>query len=297
MEPARAVREIWNWLPAFRAVAETEHLPSAARALHVGPSSLSRAVALLEDHVGRPLFRRVGRRIVLDEAGRELLSAVRLAMRSVHEALVRIDPAHLVGPVRISVQGPYAPIYVLPVLDELAREHPALLPEVSSRPFEAIPADLNTGRLDLALVDGHAPGEGLVVRRLATVPHAVCCAPDHPLVRVPCLDPETVGRHRFAVPIPRPDGSIPDRWPPQWPRRIGLRVAQMQVAVEACRDHGFLAVLPWPVARRAGLCRLSLSGIGASDLLLLHRPSLDRPTRTERIADALASWAAGVATD
>ncbi len=58
MERLRRVASFWNWLPAFRAVAETEHLPTAAEALFVSPSALSRAIRLLEKDVGQPLFRR-----------------------------------------------------------------------------------------------------------------------------------------------------------------------------------------------------------------------------------------------
>ena len=60
----RAVRvsQLWSWLPAFRTVAETEHLPTAARMLELSPSALSRSVKQLEDSLGRPLFTREGRR-------------------------------------------------------------------------------------------------------------------------------------------------------------------------------------------------------------------------------------------
>ena len=43
------VRTIWSWLPAFRAVAEAEHLPTAAHELGIVPSSLSRTVKQIED--------------------------------------------------------------------------------------------------------------------------------------------------------------------------------------------------------------------------------------------------------
>src|SRR5262245_24932867 len=35
MDRAARLTELWSWLPAFRAVAETQHLPTAAAALHV----------------------------------------------------------------------------------------------------------------------------------------------------------------------------------------------------------------------------------------------------------------------
>src|SRR5690554_4873240 len=71
---------IWNWLPAFRAVAESEHLPTAAARLHVSAPALSRTVRLLEEHLEVELFNRVGRRLVLNSAGEQLLSAVQEAM-------------------------------------------------------------------------------------------------------------------------------------------------------------------------------------------------------------------------
>ncbi|MHC4078781.1 MAG: helix-turn-helix domain-containing protein, partial [Planctomycetota bacterium] len=69
MDRLRRLAQLWNWLPAFRAVGETQHLPTASRALSVTAPALSRAVRLLERDVGQPLFRRIGRRIELNEAG------------------------------------------------------------------------------------------------------------------------------------------------------------------------------------------------------------------------------------
>ena len=45
MEHARDVAQFWSWLPAFRAVAETEHLPSAGKALCVSMATRADRVA------------------------------------------------------------------------------------------------------------------------------------------------------------------------------------------------------------------------------------------------------------
>ena len=50
------VASVWNWLPTFRAVAETEHVARAAEILHVSPPAVSRTIKLLEDHLGTKLF-------------------------------------------------------------------------------------------------------------------------------------------------------------------------------------------------------------------------------------------------
>ncbi len=85
--PMKRVASLWNWLPAFRAVAETEHLPRAAALLGTSPPALSRTLKLLEKAVGAPLFHRTGTRLVLNDQGRRLLAHVREAMRIVDEGL------------------------------------------------------------------------------------------------------------------------------------------------------------------------------------------------------------------
>ena len=60
MKLAQRVSQVWNWLPAFRAVAESEHLPTASKEANLSASALSRAVKLLEDDLGVSLFVREG---------------------------------------------------------------------------------------------------------------------------------------------------------------------------------------------------------------------------------------------
>lgn len=70
----------------FLAVAEHGTLTKAADHLHIAQPSLSQAIARMEQQLGLPLFHRVGRRIVLSEAGRELLEPCRRALRTVQAA-------------------------------------------------------------------------------------------------------------------------------------------------------------------------------------------------------------------
>ena len=69
VERLRHIAEFWNWLPAFRAIAETSHLPSAAAILHLSPSALSRSLQQLENRLGRKLFPRANRRLELTREG------------------------------------------------------------------------------------------------------------------------------------------------------------------------------------------------------------------------------------
>jgi DNA-binding transcriptional LysR family regulator len=85
--PMKRIASLWSWLPAFRAVAETEHLPRAASLLGTSPPALSRTLKLLEKSIGAVLFDKAGTRLVLNARGRRLLVHVREAMRIVDEGL------------------------------------------------------------------------------------------------------------------------------------------------------------------------------------------------------------------
>ncbi|MFB6374250.1 MAG: LysR family transcriptional regulator, partial [Bradymonadaceae bacterium] len=126
----RQLRDVWNWLPAFRAVAETEHLPSAAERLHVTPAAISRTLNLLEERIGQKLFNRDGRALVLNENGEKLLEEVRSGMLGVERGLKRIAGAPLDGPVRVSSMGVLTDYFVTPGLLRIVDEYDGALPVI-----------------------------------------------------------------------------------------------------------------------------------------------------------------------
>jgi len=66
----------------FTALADCLNFTRAAERVHVTQSTLSHQIRQLEDEVGRPLFERVGKRVVLTDAG-ELFQSY--AMRALKE--------------------------------------------------------------------------------------------------------------------------------------------------------------------------------------------------------------------
>ncbi|WP_409421169.1 LysR family transcriptional regulator [Pseudaeromonas sp. ZJS20] len=63
-------------LRCFEAAARLENFSRAAEELHLTHGAVSRAVRLLEDELGMPLFERRSRRVFLTDAGRKLAKAV-----------------------------------------------------------------------------------------------------------------------------------------------------------------------------------------------------------------------------
>ena len=78
-------------LRIFVAVAEREHMTRAAEALNQTQSATSAAIAALEERHNLRLFDRIGRRIVLTDAGRDFLSEARAVLARAAIASQRLD--------------------------------------------------------------------------------------------------------------------------------------------------------------------------------------------------------------
>lgn len=77
-------------LKTFVAVAQREHITRAAEALGLTQSAVSAAVAALERELGAKLFSRIGRGIVLTEAGLLLLGEARAILGRVQSATLAV---------------------------------------------------------------------------------------------------------------------------------------------------------------------------------------------------------------
>ena len=288
MERLRRVSRLWSWLPAFRAVGESEHLPTAAKHLLVTAPALSRAVKLLEQDVGRPLFRRSGRRIQLNDAGERLLAAVRDAMRLIHEGVLHVRSEELVGPVYVASAGAITTAYVVPALQTLRKEHPQLLPTVQSlEPWEGVPGLLR-GSLDVVFHSAPFTHQRLTTVHLGTEPSGIYCGPGHPLHGRRNVRVEDVLQHDFVAPLPDDQGRTYEGWPAELPRQIAMRVDQMRVGCEVCATGELLAVLPDVIAESfADLHHLPLDLVPPVPLFATHRPPLELQGRAETLVAAV----------
>jgi DNA-binding transcriptional LysR family regulator len=135
--PMRSLVGVWHLLPAFRSVAETESVRAASRLIGSSAPALSRAIGQLEKRVGMKLFHRERQRLVLNERGRALLDAVRVAMQLVDGAL-HVAPSHRA--VRV-----HAPTHLAALVTDGSKRVAA-----RGEPLTA----LRTGRVDVVLSHG-----------------------------------------------------------------------------------------------------------------------------------------------
>lgn len=293
----QTIAPLWAWLPAFRVVAETEHLPTAARVLGVTASTLSRSIAALERAVGKPLFARTGRSLRLDANGRVLLAAVRDAMRWIEDGVVSLAGQGYRGDFLVASGGAGTTAFVTPKLAEMRRRHPELVPHVVSPDHARTPQDLLRGRLDVAFQETEATAAGLVTVAVAEIGRGVYCGREHPLFgrRRVHLD-DLRGAEFVAAPGDATRESI-DGWPASVPRTIAMVVDQVRVGLEVCVSLPLLAVLPDVLAaeREGALRRLPVDLIPPGRLYAIYRRPLGKkPNPTTELVSMFGTDVPGV---
>src|SRR3954454_15304697 len=113
-----------NALRAFEAAARSESFTRAAEELCVTQGAVSHQVKALEDTLGIKLFNRERQRLVITEAGREYLAAVRDAFDQIAEATGRLVQRQSSSVLTVSTSPDFAAKWLVYRLGRFAQTHP-----------------------------------------------------------------------------------------------------------------------------------------------------------------------------
>ena len=166
------------------AVAEARGLTNAAKRLRLTTSALSHQLRQLEALAGAPVFTREGRTMRPTAAGEMLLEAAARALEVVHDAEERLrGGAHHAETIRLCAHCGTGYHWLPPVVRAFQRTHKhvdlRLVPEVSSRPFDALAAR----DLDLVLSFDPPAGGNLFTQPLFQDEIVLLVSTEHRLAR------------------------------------------------------------------------------------------------------------------
>ncbi|MCU9954010.1 MULTISPECIES: LysR family transcriptional regulator [Burkholderia] len=187
--------ELLNDMALFVEVVKAKGFRSAADALGMPNSTLSRRIGALEKAIGLRLLHRTTRRIELTEAGqlyfercKRIVDEARLAHEQLGELLA--EPA---GVLRASFPVDFAVIYLTPLIVEFANRHPKLTFdfELTSRRV-----DLVSEPFDVAIRIGESADSQLVARRLATFRNHLYASPRYLERSGEPREPDDLTRHQ-----------------------------------------------------------------------------------------------------
>ncbi|HUS24681.1 MAG TPA: LysR family transcriptional regulator [Candidatus Binatia bacterium] len=191
---------------AFLAVADTRSFSRAAERLHLSQPAISKRIASLESRAGRRLFDRVGRRVVLTEAGETLVPYARRVLEHLEDG--RRALSQLAGRVagRLSIgTSHHIGLHRLPsALRRFVARHPGVDLDVQFMDSEVACEAVLQGRLELGIVTlPTRPLAHLHTRRIWPDPLAVMVARKHPLARARRVTLPELARHPAVLPDQR----------------------------------------------------------------------------------------------
>jgi len=108
----------------FEAAARHLNFTRAAEEMHVTHGAVSQRIKRLEAHLGAPLFRRSGRRMLLTDEGSRLLERVQAAINEIAEGVESIRPGNGEQILTISTVPCFAAYWLLPRLAHFNEHHP-----------------------------------------------------------------------------------------------------------------------------------------------------------------------------
>ena len=188
-------------LRVFQAAAKSGGFTRASEQLHLSQSTVSQHIKQLETELGCPLFLRVGKRVLVTEAGNVLLQYAERISRDLKNAEMAVRELNALkrGTVRLGV-GPTTLIYRLPrVLGAYKRKFPEVELLVLAGTTEFLLEALRAQNVDLAIIMSPSPQTGLAITPLGREELVVVLNREHPLARKTALDPADLSSLRFIL--------------------------------------------------------------------------------------------------
>lgn len=168
----------------FLMVAKQLSFYKAAQSLNYAQSSVSAQILALEDELGVRLFDRLGRRILLTEAGERLMPYAEKMVALADESRSAIQkPKELKGTLTIRMPETIAVCHLPAILERFKFRHPQVQLRFINCTHDKLAKDLRKGVTDLAfLLTDAISAADLDIQNMGYEPLVLLARPDHPLV-------------------------------------------------------------------------------------------------------------------
>ena len=189
-------------LRAFVSIAELGTFTAGAQRVHVTQAAISMQIRQLENELGARLFIRAPRKVMLTEAGEQLLSRARQILRDHDAALEEI--ADLTGAergrLRVGSASAMVTTDVLPkLLRDVRRQHSRADITVASGTSESLVQLILGGELDVAFVSLPVEARGINTERLNQDQLVAIASPQHRLAKQKTIDAYTLAGEKLIL--------------------------------------------------------------------------------------------------
>jgi DNA-binding transcriptional LysR family regulator len=204
-------------MTAFVAVVDRRGFAAAARALRISPSTVTRLVAGLEEHLGIRLLTRTTRSVTLTGGGARYLERARriLADLAEAEACAERERSRPTGTLTITAPVLFGRMHVSGAIAAYLARHPGVGADLQLT--DRI-VNLSEEGVDVAVRIGDLPDSTMVARRVGATRRVLVAAPSYLARRPAPASPDELERHQLIAFTALAPGR-------DWIFHRGLRVA------------------------------------------------------------------------
>ena len=184
-------------LKTFVEVMRQGSFASVARERNVDPSSISRAIAGLEQELGVRLFQRTTRQLSPTEAGIIYCDRIEPLLEEMQRATELVTEAEQPkGTLRITASVSLGIKCIIPLLAEFEASYPELTQELLLTDTRL---DLLTERIDLAIRLGQLQDSSAIAQKLMSVRYSVCASPAYIHQHDKIEHPQYIAQHNCLL--------------------------------------------------------------------------------------------------
>jgi DNA-binding transcriptional LysR family regulator len=192
----------------FQKVAEAKNITTAAKALGLTPSAVSRQISRLEDNLGIQLFQRSTRHLRLTEAGESFYLKTSHGLAELKSAVDVVSQmgSELRGTLQISAPPCFGRLHVIPALSDFVAANPKL--NVSIVLHSSQRGIVESGA-DIIIRSAVLSENSLDFQDLAPMQHVICASPSYLQVHGIPRTPKDLQKHNCVI-LTNPD--VKDEW-------------------------------------------------------------------------------------
>jgi DNA-binding transcriptional LysR family regulator len=185
-------------METFVCVVQTGSFSAAAQRLNVGQPAISKAIALLEKHLGTRLLIRSTRGQKPTEGGQAFYEGALKAIEQANfaEQTARASGSELAGVLRVSAAVTFARLHIIPRLHGFLNAHPELSIDIV---LDDGHIDLVEQGIDVALRMGKLLDSSMTAKKIATVPRSVMASPRYLEKYGMPTTPSDLGEHAAVI--------------------------------------------------------------------------------------------------
>lgn len=187
-------------LNVFVQTAKHKNLSLAAHASHVSQSAASMSLSQLETSLGKNLFDREGKKLILNETGKHILPLAHNILEQANileSAITHLDEYS--GHIHIAASTTIANNLFPEKLAQFRKRHPNITLELSALNTEACIHKLLNFEVDMSFIEGQYLHPKIQLSAFAKDQLTVFCHPKHSLANKNCLSAKTLAQYPWIL--------------------------------------------------------------------------------------------------